>query len=61
MKQEQRIRLEIALATFILILSLAMVLYSAVSISELTSATWDDPMYIQEEAAHSARIKEGAA
>lgn len=60
MKQEQRIRLEIALATFILILSMAMVFNSAASI--FTSVTTRDcPTCIQEEPVASAGSGEGAA
>ncbi|MCQ4862750.1 hypothetical protein [Pseudoflavonifractor phocaeensis] len=62
MKQEQRIRLEIALATFILLLSMVMVFNSAASIFELTSVTTQDyPTCIQEEPAASTGSGEGAA
>lgn len=60
MKQVHRIWLEIALAAFILVLSMTMVFYSASSIFELTTATRDDPMYIQEEVSASAGPREGS-
>lgn len=60
MKQEQRIWLEIALAALILVLSMAVAFNSAISTFELTSATQDDPMYIQEEVAYSAGPGEGS-